>query len=97
MNLSFDALFIVRLAIGHCRQAAFYIFIVLVLVTVGNMCGLDWSYPVTSVSDHYKLPYVLTVTLVFFVCVLALLFNIAWKTAVCILLEDYPVLGCDIV
>ena len=50
-----------RLAIGHwkifvwpsCSQAAFYIFNVLVPVIEGNICGLNWSYPVTSVSDHY--------------------------------------------
>lgn len=61
MNLSFVALFVVRLAIGHwkifvwhsCYQAAFYIFNVLVQVIEGNICGLNWSYPVTSVNDHY--------------------------------------------
>jgi len=65
MNWSFVALFIVRLAIGHwkicvwpsCHQAAFYIFNVLVPVIEGNICGLNWSYPVTSVSEHYIVLY----------------------------------------
>jgi len=61
MNLSFVALFIVRLAIGHwkifvwpsCHQATFYKFNELVQIIEDNICGLNWSYPVTSVSDHY--------------------------------------------
>jgi len=61
MNLSFVALFIVRLAIGHwkifvwpsCHQAVFYTFNVLIPVIEDNVCGLNGSYPVTSVNDHY--------------------------------------------